>query len=101
MFAKRALIHLLLAVALLVAQQAMLGHWATHLSKPPTQDQPLPDNKVCDDCVLSAQLASALLGKVALFEPERGDAGKLVHTPRGFVPAAIRAFSSRAPPTLI
>ena len=102
MFTKRALIHVLLAFALLVAQQAMLGHWTTHLGKPaPTQDRQLPDNKVCDDCVLSAQLASALVGKVAVFDPARGDPANVFHTPRGFIPTPVRAFSSRAPPTFL
>lgn len=102
MFVKRALIHLLLAFALLLAQQAMLGHWATHLSKPAsTQDRQVPDNKVCDDCVLSAQLASALVGKVALFDPDRGNVGNIFHAPRGFIPTPVRAFSSRAPPTFL
>ena len=102
MFAKRALIHILLAFALLVAQQAMLAHWATHLGKPaPTQDQPLPHSKTCDHCVLSAQLASALVGKVAVFDPDRGGVGNVIPTSRGFIPTPVRAFSSRAPPTFL
>jgi hypothetical protein len=102
MFTKRTLTHVLLAFALLLAQQAMLGHWATHLAKPAsTQDKQLPENKVCDDCVLSVQLATALVGKVAVFDADQGGVGSMFHAPRGFVPTPVRAFSSRAPPTFL
>jgi hypothetical protein len=102
MFAKRALIHVLFAFALLLAQQAMLGHWATHLGKPASsQDQKVPDNKVCDYCVLSAQLASALVGKVVVVGADPAGIASVFPALRGFSPRPLRAFSSRAPPAFL
>jgi hypothetical protein len=102
MVAKRALIHVLLAFALLLGQQAMLAHAATHLGKAPeTQDKQLPQHKVCEQCSLSAQFGSALVGKLLSFEPASGAVDLALHSPQVPYTATPRAFQSRAPPVLL
>jgi uncharacterized protein YfaQ (DUF2300 family) len=101
MAVKRALIHVLLAFALLLAQQAMLAHAATHLAKPPaTQDNQhqLPQHKVCAECALSAQFGSAMVGKALSFELQRGIVDLPPHRPQVLCASTPRAFHSRAPP---
>jgi hypothetical protein len=99
MAVKRALIHVLLAFALLLAQQAMLAHAATHLAKPPaTQDNQLPQHKVCAECALSAQFGSAMVGKLPLLETQRGIADVPLYRPQVLSASTPRAFHSRAPP---
>jgi hypothetical protein len=100
MLPKRALTHVLLALALLVGQQAVFAHTATHLGKPrPAQDQQLPHTKVCEQCVQGAQFSSALLDMAApssvIWVPSLGH---LADGTSAQLPAFIRAFSSRAPP---
>jgi hypothetical protein len=99
MFGRRALIHVLLAFALLSGQQAMLAHAATHLAKPPaSQDNQLPHHKVCEQCALSAQFGSALVGKLLSFEPQPGVVHLASHRPQIVYTATPCAFHSRAPP---
>ena len=99
MAVKRTLIHVLLAFALLLGQQAMLAHAAMHLAKPPaTQDNQLPQHKVCEQCTLSAQFGSALVGKALSFEPQGGGACLPPKHPQVLHTATPRAFRSRAPP---
>ena len=99
MAAKRTLIHVLLAFAMLLAQQVMLAHAATHLGQPPvSQDkQPLP-HKVCEQCMLSAQLGGLLVGKTLTFDAPRGVTALLPENPRVVHGPTLRAFRSRAPP---
>ena len=99
MAVKRALIHVLLAFALLLGQQAMLAHAATHLGKAPaTQDKQVPQHKVCEQCSLSAQFGSALVGKFLSFEPASGAIDLALYSPQVLYTATPRAFHSRAPP---
>ncbi|HTS53440.1 MAG TPA: hypothetical protein VMH26_09230 [Burkholderiales bacterium] len=100
MAAKRVLIHVLLGFALLLAQQGMLAHAATHLAKPPaTEDKQLPQHKVCEQCSLSAQFGSAMVGKLPSFEAQRAIVDLPPHRPRVVYTETPRAFRSRAPPT--
>jgi hypothetical protein len=99
MAAKRVLIHVLLAFALLLAQQTMAAHAVTHLAQPATgEDQQLPKHKVCGLCLLSAQFCGAMPGKLLSMEAPRDAA---ILTPRHLQPlcsSTPRAFRSRAPP---
>src|SRR5215813_3765725 len=99
MAVKRALIHLLLAFALLLAQQTVVAHAVTHLAKPPaSEDQQLPKHKVCELCLLSAQFCGAAPGKLLSMEVPRHAA---VLAPQHLQPlcsSTPRAFRSRAPP---
>src|SRR5262245_36165837 len=95
----RDLVHVLLAFALLLGQQAMLAHAATHLAKAPTtQDKQLPGHQVCEQCVWSAQFGNALLNKPLAFEAQRGVACGLTRPPQVLNSSTPRAFRSRAPP---
>jgi hypothetical protein len=103
MLLKRALTHVLLALTLLVSQQAAFAHAATHLGKAPTtQDKQLPHTKVCDQCVQGAQLGTALLDMA----PPSATAwipslGCLADDASAHIPTLLPAFSSRAPPALL
>ncbi len=99
MSAKHVLIHVLLAFALLSGQQAMLAHAATHLGKAPaSQDKQVPQHKVCEQCSLSAQLGSGLVGKLPWFAPACSAVHPALHCPQVLYTATPRAFRSRAPP---
>jgi hypothetical protein len=100
---KRALTHILFALALLLGQQAAFAHAATHLgNSPATQDQQLPHAKVCDQCVQCAQFGAAL---VDLAPPASQtwvpSLGYLTNGVSVHVPAPLHAFSSRAPPAYL
>jgi len=99
MAVKRVLIHVLLAFALLVAQQTMVAHAVTHLAQPPaSEDQQLPKHKVCELCLWSAQFCGALPGKLLSMEVPR-DA--IIQAPQHLqllCSSTPLAFRSRAPP---
>lgn len=102
MTVKRALIHVLLAFALLLGQQSMLAHAATHLAKAPVgQDKQLPQHKVCDQCSLSVPFGSALVGKLPSFEPACSGFDVALHQQQNLHSATPRAFHSRAPPASV
>ena len=103
MHGRRALIHLLLAVLLLLSQQAVFSHAATHLgSAPASQDQPLPHSKVCDQCVQGAQLGSALLDTAHAAGWIGAPAAPVLPTPVSvLLPRPLPPFCSRAPPVLL
>jgi hypothetical protein len=103
MLLKRALAHILLALALLVGQQAVFAHAATHLGKArPAQDQQLPHTKVCEQCVQGAQFGAALLDTaVPISAAWVPSLGHLTDGASAYVPALLRAFSSRAPPASV
>jgi hypothetical protein len=102
MAVKRVLIHVLLAFALLLGQQALLAHAATHLGKPPaSQDKQLPEHKVCELCTLSGQFGSALTGKLASFAAQRESIQHAPHPAQIVHTSTPRAFHSRAPPAFL
>ena len=92
--------HLLLTVFLLLTQQAVFSHAASHLgSAPASQDKQLPHSKVCDQCVQGAQLGTALLdtshAAAWIGRPAAHVALALVSVD---LPRPLRPFYSRAPP---
>ena len=99
MAAKRVLIHVLLAFALLLAQQTMVAHAVTHVAKPPaSEDQQLPKHKVCELCLLSAQVCGAAPGQLLSVEAPRDAAGLAPQHQPSLCSSTPRAFRSRAPP---
>jgi len=99
MAVKRALIHLLLAFALLLAQQTVVAHAVTHLAKPPaSEDQQLPKHKVCELCLLSAQFCGAAPGKLLSLETAHEAPGLAAQHQSSPCSSTPRAFRSRAPP---
>jgi hypothetical protein len=103
MHARRALMHLLLTLLLLLSQQAVFSHAATHLGNTPaSQDKQLPHNKVCDQCVQGAQLGAALLDTSPDASWIGSPAVQVVQAPVSLhLPRPLRPFSSRAPPVLL
>jgi hypothetical protein len=100
MQARRALFHLLLALFLLLGQQAAFSHAATHFGGAPAkQDQKLPDGKACDQCVQAAQLGAALLDSCHADDWSASALASGDSVPGTVcVPRLVRSFLSRAPP---
>ena len=100
MSVKRVLPHVLIVLALLVAQHGGYEHALSHFDKkPPTnQNKQLPHTKVCDRCGLSAQLGAGLFSDLALFVVEARCACGTLLLSQAFHPTAPRRFLSRAPP---
>jgi hypothetical protein len=96
---KRALRHVLLAVVLLVAQQAGYEHALSHFEQSsPSKEKQLPHTKACTKCGLSAQLGTGLLSNPGTFVSAAGSACVPLRRFQAFHPAAPRRFLSRAPP---
>lgn len=98
----RSWIACLLALVLVVAQQAALAHGIAHAVSLATGDDPgLPHSKVCDQCNQASNLG---LGMVS--EPARLDCNARFHSHIGgrvsvHDAAWLPPFSSRAPPTTL
>jgi hypothetical protein len=93
----------MLALLLVAIQQAGFAHALTHLANPPSPkssrtDSQHPAEKVCTECVAFAQLGSALTAKAApaTVLPPRVEIASAPF--RGFDPAFVSYFQSRAPP---
>ena len=99
MQARRAIVHLLLALFLLLSQQAAFSHAASHLGSPVSQDKQLPHSKVCDQCVQGAQLGTALLdsGLKCAWVANSG-AHPAAALATAYFPRFVFCFSPRAPP---
>jgi hypothetical protein len=102
--ARRTFAHLMLALALLLAQQLAAAHANAHLGgqKPPQDDQSRPAERgACVLCMVDASSAHALpatghppfVGEAQVLEP-------VVVTWTYYPPVSL-AFSSRAPPVLL
>jgi len=93
---------LLLALALLFAQQGAALHALSHLAEPqPTQsqqDKHLPHSQACDKCVAYAGVGSAVTASDLLPAPFTGIAEHLQATPAAYQPQPVLNFQSRAPP---
>lgn len=90
---RRLHLHLLLAFALLVAQQIAFTHAQTHALKGST-----PDSQVCEECVVAAQLGSAPITTTAGFDIDLRFAVAPYAIHSVFLPGPTRSFCSRAPP---
>ena len=92
-----------LVLALLVTQQSAFSHAVSHLAgqSAPAQDQKLPDSKVCDKCVLSAQLPDALHAEATALYVEAPDYVRGTAQAHAFAPRSTPCFRSRAPPHLL
>ena len=100
MSVRRVLPQVLLAVALLVGQQAGYEHTVSHLEagRAPGKEKQLPHTKACIKCGLSAQLGNGLLSNALPFMGAAQSACKALVLSQNFRPAAPRRFLSRAPP---
>jgi len=97
---KRALRHVLLAVVLLVAQQAGYEHALSHFdqSSPASKKKQVPHTNACSKCGLSAQLGTGLLSNPETLIPAARSACVALRRFQAFHPTAPRRFLSRAPP---
>jgi hypothetical protein len=96
----RALIpRLLLALCLLFAQQVLAAHAAAHTAQVASQKDSTPNHaKLCEACVLSAQLHDALVGQAALLLDVRAPGACVARTAASHSPQPARSYRSRAPP---
>jgi hypothetical protein len=98
MKSSRLFLPLLLALALLFAQQGGLVHGIAHTLEEQSQDQSLPHDKHCDLCATYAQVGSAI-GINHLHFDFASFVGPILNT--RFVSCsstALAAFAARAPP---
>ena len=90
---------LLLALCLLFAQQVLAGHAVAHTFKAASQqDSTHGHAKLCEACVLSAQLNDALIGQAALLLDVRAPVACVAHATASHCPQPARPYRSRAPP---
>jgi len=97
---RRTLTNLLLALAVLLGQQAMLAHAASHLVQPPaSQDKQFPHGKACEQCMLSAPLGAGVTSAGMLPLPRTDAADAIANRPAAVLTADTPSFfDSRAPP---
>jgi hypothetical protein len=97
---RRVLPQVLLAIVLLVAQQAGYEHAVSHLEAGGAtgKEKQLPHTKACIKCGLSAQQGNGLLGNPLPLIRAAGSICVALILSRVFYPAAPRRFLSRAPP---
>ena len=97
---KRALPKIVMALVLLIGQQAAYEHALSHVEQdsPSNKQKHLPHTKACIKCGLSAQLDTGLLGNAVPFIPEARSSGSALLLVQAFYPATPRRFLSRAPP---
>ena len=89
---------LLLAFALLFAQQGGVMHTLHHVIEEQTQDHSLPHDKLCDLCAVYAQIGSAIGSGHVVFNPSEHIVSFFSATFTGFHSVSFTAFAARAPP---
>jgi hypothetical protein len=99
----RSIVSLVLALLLVAIQQAGFAHALTHLSNPAPQnssrnDSQHPAQKACIDCIVFAQLGSALPSTPATAIVAPPHIAVATTAIRVHDPAFVPYFHSRAPP---
>ena len=101
----RQLLFLLLAFALLFAQQGAALHALSHVTEPlpshSQQDKQLPHSPACEKCVVYAGIGSAVTASALNLPPAAMAAAHLEIEPSGCLPQSVRHYRSRAPPSLV
>ncbi|PWT71368.1 MAG: hypothetical protein C5B46_08270 [Proteobacteria bacterium] len=99
---RRILAHLLLALTVLIGQQAMLAHAASHpIESPSSKGKQLPHGKACEQCMLSAQLGTGVASSGLPSLLRSVAAGAIAHLAQPLVTTETPAFfDSRAPPRI-
>ena len=100
---RRSSLNVLIALFLLIAQQAAYTHALSHFDHraPTTENKQLPHSKACERCGLAAQLGTGLLSQSAAFLSVATYVCTTLHLSRAYHPTAPRRFLSRAPPSLL
>lgn len=101
----RLLLFLLLAFALLFAQQGAAMHALSHLTEPlpshSQQDKQLPHSPACEKCVAYAGVGSAVAASGLSLSAPAVAAEHLQCESSGRLPQPVRRYHSRAPPFLV
>lgn len=101
----RLLVFLLLAFALLFAQQGAAVHALSHLAEllpgHSQQDKQLPHSPACEKCVVYAGVGSAVAASGLNLPPAAVAAAHLEFETSGRLPHSVRHYLSRAPPFLV
>ncbi|MFN3398354.1 MAG: hypothetical protein ACK4ZS_07450 [Sulfurimicrobium sp.] len=101
----RLLLFLLLAFALLLAQQGAAMHALSHLAEPlpshSQQDKHLPHSPACEKCVAYAGVGSAVAASGLALPPAAMGETLFAVEPGGRLPQSVRHYHSRAPPSLV
>lgn len=101
----RLLPFLLLAFALLFAQQGAAIHALSHLAEPlpshSQQDKQLPHSPACDKCVVYAGVGTALASSALLIPATVAQISHLAVTPPALLSQPVRLYHARAPPVLV
>lgn len=101
----RLLLFVLLAFAVLFAQQGAAMHALSHLSEPLSrhseQDKQLPHSPACDKCVVYAGVGSALASSTLILPATVALAPHLTQTPPALLSPFARLYHARAPPALV
>ena len=100
----RPFLFLLLAFALLFAQQGAAVHALSHLAEPlashSQQDKQLPHSPACEKCVVYAGVGSAVAASGLSLPPAATGVAHFAAEPGGRLPQPVRHYHSRAPPFL-
>lgn len=96
---RRALAHLMLACALLFAQQGGFAHELSHFARDSSQThKPLPHSKACEQCASYSQLGTGFVSQpLSLAAPDIAGVAYLFCGAEPPVPRFFRQLS-RAPP---
>lgn len=101
----RLLPFLLLAFALLFAQQGAAIHALSHLNGPQSnhsqQDKQLPHSPACDKCVVYAGVGAALASGAMAIPAAAAPTPRLAITPPVPLTQPARLYHARAPPSLV
>jgi len=98
MRSSRLLLPLLLAFALLFAQQGALSHGIEHSLAEQSQDQSLPHDKHCNLCEAYAQIGGAIGSDRIHFDFASSFEEAHSNQAASFHSVAFAAFAARAPP---
>lgn len=99
----RTLLFLLLAFALLFAQQGAAIHALSHLNEPThsQQDKQLPHSPACDKCVVYAGVGTALAPGALAMPAAVAHIPHLALTPPALLSRPAPLYLARAPPALV
>lgn len=105
MITRRNFIHVLLALLLLCSQQVLVAHGVSHWSeaqKNGADHKQLLSDKACDQCLVFAQIGSALNSHAISFATfSVGTDIQLASVAPVLFSRTLRAYLSRAPPAII
>lgn len=100
----RPLLFLLLAFALLFAQQGAARHALSHLAEAHPQSQQgkhLPHSSACDKCVVYADIGGVVAASEHLVPPSLIAVAPLEPSRATFLAQLLSNYRSRAPPSLV